>query len=291
VDRPLPVFIPHWNRPFECVRSVRELAHQRLSLAITVLDNASSTENFNILRRDLPRNVELIRLAENAGWGPALNILLSRWLMSEEGDYCVVSAHDALLQPHCLRRILEAMRNDERIGIACPEYGVSEIPTYSPLRYVRFEAVQPRREGSAERISVLHGTLMVLRRHCLEEIGLFDERYFAYGDEHELGLRANSRGWATTIVWGAVVENPGTWTPCRLRSYLFARNSLLLAQTYGSRSVAVLRSILIVGNTVRLMLRNSTCFALSPVARFAAIIDYWRGKHGRPAAQLKGARG
>ena len=28
---------------------------------------------------------------------------------------------------------------------------------------------------------------MILRRECLTEIGLFDERYFAYGDEHELG--------------------------------------------------------------------------------------------------------
>ena len=55
-----------------------------------------------------------------------------------------------------------------------------------------------------------HGTLMVLRRACLEDIGVFDERYFAYSEEADLALRASRAGWAVGIVWGAVVRNRET---------------------------------------------------------------------------------
>ena len=41
---------------------------------------------------------------------------------------------------------------------------------------------------------------MLFRRECLEDVGLFDERYFAYGDEMEIGLRAARHGWKNVEV-------------------------------------------------------------------------------------------
>ena len=113
---------------------------------------------------------------------------------------------------------------------------------------------------------------MLCGSECLRQIGLFDERYFAYGDEHELGLRARRHGWKVVMVWGAIVTNLGTWTESPLRSYLFARNSLLLVRDYAGRWQALLRALLILLNTFRLMIRSpGKTFAFSARARFRAV--------------------
>jgi GT2 family glycosyltransferase len=123
---------------------------------------------------------------------------------------------------------------------------------------------------------------MVFRRKCLEEIGLFDERYFAYGDEHEIGLRAWRNGWKVAIVWGAVVVNPDTYTQSSIRSYLFTRNSLLLVKTHAGRWAAALRLLLMIPNTLRIWLMPPDGYAFSLRARLAGIQDFLAGRYGPP---------
>jgi len=112
---------------------------------------------------------------------------------------------------------------------------------------------------------------------------LFDERYFAYGDEHEIGLRARRQNWKVSVVWGAVVLNPGTWTASRTRSYLFARNSLLLIRTYAGWGWAALRVLLMLPNTLRmLVMPPQREYAFSATARMLAIRDFLLGRYGPP---------
>jgi GT2 family glycosyltransferase len=132
-------------------------------------------------------------------------------------------------------------------------------------------------------VDLPYGTLLAFRRECLQDIGLFDERYFAYGDEHEIGMRARRRHWKVSVVWGAIVRNPGTWTASRTRSYLFARNSLLLVRTYAGWSWAALRLLLMLPNTLRMLIvPPDDEYAFDASARMVAIRDYLMGRYGPP---------
>ena len=143
-------------------------------------------------------------------------------------------------------------------GLALPARNIaSRLSGAFPRRAAFFpKPFRHYQPGLRKSVDVPHGTLMLCRSECLRQIGLFDERYFAYGDEHELGLRARRHGWKVVMVWGAIVTNPGTWTESPLRSYLFARNSLLLVRDYAGRWQALLRALLILLNTFRLMIRS-----------------------------------
>ncbi len=282
-SHPLTVFVLHWNRPEECARTVRAFCAQDFPVAVKVIDNASNEDSFRSLVSSLPSGVAVTRLRENLGWGPALNVVLKEWLSSCEGEFCAISAHDALPGPGCLRLLVESMRQDPTTGITCPEYGMNEVPCFSRLRYLRSKRLSRGSRGATEVVDVPHGTLMLVRKKCLEDIGLFDERYFAYGDEHELGLRAGRHGWKVTMVWGAEVVNPGTWTSTALRSYLFTRNSLLLIQTYGGTWSASLRFLLMIPNTLRMLcVPPNEGYAFSARARFLAMCDFLRGRYGPP---------
>jgi N-acetylglucosaminyl-diphospho-decaprenol L-rhamnosyltransferase len=277
------LFIVHWNQPAACVATASAFSDQGIPLRITVIDNDSTADAYAHLQAELDPSVTIVRLDDNKGWGGALNVILRRWLRGETNPYCLISAHDALPDPDCLRLLLAAAEADPRVGIACPQYPDPFVSRLSRWRGVYPEAARPQARGSAQNVDVPHGTLMLVRRPCLEEIGLFDQRYFAYGDEHDLGARAVRRGWKVVIVWGSIVTNPATWTESSWRSYLFARNSLFLVQTYFGRAAATLRALLILANTLRLLtFHREDGFAFSAHARWKAVRDYFHGCTGRP---------
>ncbi len=277
------LFVVHWNQPDSCVATVNALRAQEIPLRVTVIDNDSEAEPFRRLEAELDTSVTIVRLDDNKGWGGALNVALRRWLRSETNPYCLISAHDAVPGPDCLSLLMAAAVADPRIGIACPQYPDPFVTRLSRWRGVYPEAATPRERGCAQAVDVPHGTLMLVRRECLDEIGIFDQRYFAYGDEHELGARAVRRGWNVVLVWGAMVTNPATSTESSWRSYLFARNSLLLVHDYFGRAAATVRALLILLNTVRLLARDrDKGFAFSARARWCAVRDYFAGRTGRP---------
>jgi N-acetylglucosaminyl-diphospho-decaprenol L-rhamnosyltransferase len=288
---PISLFVVHWNQPDECIATVRRLLAQQVELQVLIVDNASTPEAYDLLRAQLGRDTEIVRLEENKGWGPALNIALANWLKSGQNPYCLISAHDAAPTEDCIKLLVRAMEHDSRIAIVCPQYPDSTVPRFSCVRGVYQDSGVPLASGTSQLVDIPHGTLMLVRRDCLAEIGLFDERYFAYGDEHELGMRARRRGWKIALVWGAIVANRGTWTPSPWRSYLFTRNSLLLVHDYCGKLCAWLRAALILVNTVRfLIFPPNQGFAFSPGARWKGVSDYFAGRYGKPSMNEGSAR-
>jgi N-acetylglucosaminyl-diphospho-decaprenol L-rhamnosyltransferase len=283
--------IVHWNRPIECLATIRSAMAQIPSLHILVLDNNSSTANYETLRNEIHSlahfekcangAVQILRFQENKGWGSALNIALQKWLNQENSRYCFISAHDAELAPDCLTRLQAAMDTDPKLGIACPQYPDCSVPQLSALHGVSYQFVNPPPSDQVESIDVPHGTLMIVRRECLADIGLFDERYFAYGDEHELGARARRHGWKVGLVWGAMVTNPQTSTPSP--GYLITRNSLLLVHDYLGKWAALLRALVILVNTIRFAIfPQQKNIAFSARAQWRGFLDHFAGRFGPP---------
>jgi N-acetylglucosaminyl-diphospho-decaprenol L-rhamnosyltransferase len=281
------VSVLHWNRPVECVATVRLLRASGLPLAITVIDNHSTDGALRELAAALPPEVELVKLPANIGWGPAHNVVLRRWLQDEHSEFSIVCAHDALPQGDCLGQVVRALESHPSWGMACPEYGTPEVPVYAGVRGARLVPVARRPAGTCEEVDYCHGTLAVFRRQCLQEIGLFDERYFAYGDETEIGIRARRSGWKVGLVWGAVVVNPGSWSGSSAIGYLWTRNSLRLARSHGGVLSLLLRLGYVAAVTCALRLTQAPANSLSsPAARWAAIRDYLRGYCGSPPAAI-----
>jgi GT2 family glycosyltransferase len=84
------------------------------------------------------------------------------------------------------------------------------------------------------------GAASAYRRQMLEEVSLFDERFEAYYEDVDLGLRALAAGWSGEYVPEAVVEHHGGWSDRNDRSIrLTTRNSLLvIAKCWPTRLIA-----------------------------------------------------
>ena len=278
----LTVVIVHREQPAACVRTVGLLAAQ--GAQALVVDNGSSAAARGHLREALP-DTEFVWLDDNTGFGPGANAGFRHWLEHGRGDWVGLAPHDVIPDPDCIARLLDAVRDRPRAGLASAEFGTDEAPIVDPY-FGGIQMPATRGEGWHD-AGHPHGTLMLARRQCLEDIGLFDERYFAYCEEADLGQRARDAGWEVGIVWNAIVRNPNQGSS-RVVEYLQLRNSLLLVRTHFGRYRTFIRFCWSIVNTTRLWLRPSQrtpWFDLQ--ARTYAMRDFLRGRFGPPPPQLQ----
>ena len=247
---------------------------------LLIVDNGSSEDARLHLKMNLP-DAEFLWLDGNNGFGPAANAGFRHWLERGDGDWVGLGPHDVLPEPDCLPRLLAAVRDRPGAGLVSAEFGTAERPVVDPY----FGGIQrPAERGIGwEDAGHPHGTFMLARRQCLEDIGLFDERYFAYCEEADLGQRARDAGWDVGIVWGAIVRNPNQASPMPLVEYLMLRNSLLLVRTHFGRYRTFIRICWALSTTLRQWLvKSQRTDWFAPRARLRGIADFLRGRFGPP---------
>jgi GT2 family glycosyltransferase len=132
-----------------------------------------------------------------------------------------------------------------------------------------------------------HGTLLVARRACLADVGLFDERYFSYCEEADLALRARRAGWHIGLVRGAMVRNVHLGSSVALVDYLQTRNTLLLVQELSGWYHAGIRAaitLLQIAGGVRRPDRRPAVFDAR--ARLLGLRDFALRRFGPPPEDL-----
>lgn len=259
--------------------TIRSFLHQGVSLRIVVVDNASPRRVDEPAR--LPEGVVVLAQDRNTGFGPAANIGL-RWFLARPGaPWLAVVPHDARPQPGCLPRLLAELERRPAAGLASADVGDGLTPMVD--RY--FGAIpQPARVIQGwEPAGYPHGTLMVARRRCLEQVGLFDERYFAYVEEADLALRVRKAGWQVGVVRGANVRNTGLGSDVAVIDYLQLRNTLLLLRDHFGRYAVTIRACMALWHVaIGLVAPGRRDPYWSFRARCRALVDYGRRRFGPP---------
>jgi GT2 family glycosyltransferase len=286
----LPVVILHWNRPARCVPTVERFLAQEVpgGVRVVVVDNGSDDDALETVRRGLPDGVELVALPRNRGFGPGANAGFRHILANphpEDGEWIGLAPQDAEPASDCLARMLRTVGARPRAGLACADFGDGATPIVDP--YFGGILAPATVDEGWEPAGHPHGTLMLARREVLEDVGLFDERYFAYCEEADLALRAAEAGWETGLIRGAIVVNPDLGTRIAVIDYLQLRNTLLLVREHSGRYHATIRGLLAIGQLASGLAfpsRRGPYFV--PTARVRALVDYARGRYGPPPAAL-----
>ncbi|MEZ5141959.1 MAG: hypothetical protein R2726_05485 [Acidimicrobiales bacterium] len=197
----------------------------------------------------------------------------------------MVVPHDALPVDGTVGRLVALAEVQPRAGLACADVGDGETPVYDP--YFGGMTMPATRGAGWEPCDYPHGTLLLARRACLEEVGLFDERFFAYCEEADLGLRAKRRGWQVGLGRGIRVVNPTMRSGSPAVDYLMHRNTLLLVREHSGRYHAAIRLCIAAWQLGRgLVQPSSRAWLFSARGRLWGILDHLRGRVGPPPAHL-----
>ncbi len=295
---PLRVVLVHWNQVQACIETIDRFLNREVPVRITVVDNGSRPEALEDLRRavqDRQSQVGLIEVGANAGFGPGANVGLREFLADpEDGEWVVLAPHDVDPFPGCLAAMLVEAQAQPMAGLMCADVGDGMIPVIDPYfggmvvpaTHVRSSAAHG---GAAhwEDAAFPHGTLMMLRRDCLAEIGLFDERFFSYCEEADLALRARAAGWSIGLIRGARVQNIHIGSGLAVVDYLQTRNTLLLVQEMSGNYHAFIRAWFTIVQTLRGIQKPSTRpIIFDARARVMGLRDFVLRRFGPPPSSI-----
>lgn len=284
-DPPVTVVVIHRDRPDSIRETVLAFAEQQAPTRVLVVDNGSRPETVDRLPSMLADRAELILTGENLGFGPGGNVGLRRFLDDGVGEWVALAPHDAVPRPDTLARMLAAIADRPDVGLLSADVGDGARPVIQP--YLGSIDAEPTVAEGFDPADYPHGTLMMCRRRMLEEVGLFDERYFAYCEEAELGLRAAAAGWRCGVVRGAMVHNPGMSASIERVAYLQLRNTLLMLKDhFGRRNVAFRIAVALVQLPLGMVYPPARGLHWSPKGRLKAIRDHLRGRYGPPPADV-----
>jgi N-acetylglucosaminyl-diphospho-decaprenol L-rhamnosyltransferase len=283
------VVIVHWNQPERCEATLeRFLHHQDLPVSAIVVDNGSTPAHLDRLRAVVGAAgaaVELVELGRNTGFGPAANAGFRRWLEASNEEWVALAPHDALPADGTLRALIDAAEGQPHAGLACADVGDGHVPVVDP--YFGGLTMPGRSSAGWEECDYPHGTLLIARRSCLEQVGLFDERYFAYCEEADLGLRARAAGWEVGLVRGVMVTNPTMRSGSPAVDYLMHRNTLLLVREHSGCYHAGIRFGIAGWQLARGVVQPaSRPLLFSARGRVRGMLDFVRGRYGPPPDDL-----
>lgn len=240
------VSILNWNdaaSTVRCVRSVREsILPNGVAIMLFVLDNGSSPEDWNVLKNGIDNSdATLIRNEINIGFAAGHNVII-REAIERKADYIWLLNNDALVKDDTLASLLSVHYATPGCGIVSPLiYAMHDEKTVDFIGATHdWKNLNSKRAGdlaTAERMEAncptdffVFGTAPLLRIAALGDVGLLEEKLFAYYEDDDLCTRLARAGWSSKMASSAKILHfrrkavPAERPPYFF--YLMARNAL-----------------------------------------------------------------
>jgi GT2 family glycosyltransferase len=238
----ISVIVVNWNGLVfldECFESLSRQTWQNKEFIL--VDNGSTDGSRELLvtwAERLP-NAQTVLLPTNTGFCKANNIAFAR----TRGEWIALFNSDAVAEPNWLEELVRYGDTAKRVGMLA-----SKILFQNPsdvidkAGHLIYWDGQNRGRGTMEtdvgqydrpeEILWPDACAAIYHRRIFEETGGFDESFFAFGDDADLGMRARLLGWSAWYVPSAVVHHRhsasfGVYSP--LKVMLIERNRILLA--------------------------------------------------------------
>ena len=213
-----------------CLRSVHEgIAKARNEgCDVVVVDNVSTDDSVKAIAARFP-DIRLIRSERNLGFAAANN----RAAKESTAEYLLLLNPDTVVLDGAIDRLLAFAREHPRAGIwggrtvfadrslnpascwgrqtpwslVCTATGLSSLLRGSSL--FNPEGYGGWKRDCQREVDIVSGCFLLIRRELWDQLGGFDERFFVYGEDADLCLRARKLGYRPMITPEATIVHYG----------------------------------------------------------------------------------
>jgi len=273
----------NWNRRDDTLACLAALASQEAPAGVAhdllLVDNGSTDDSVAAARAAFP-DARVIALPANLGYAAAVNIGARRAL-DAGADWIMLVNNDTVADPDLLARLLAAA-GDADVGLVAPTvyYDAAPDVVWPSAGWRRrwtlaaFDTTAHPPSPDPYEVDWATGCCLLVRRAVWASVGLLDERFRVYYEDHDYCLRARAGGWRILHVPRAsirhkVARSTGAGSPEQL--YLMARSSV----PYFLKHTRGLHRAVIVAYRLGSLARTVATAALG--GRTAAARAYLRG--------------
>ncbi|MFH1597693.1 MAG: glycosyltransferase family 2 protein [Patescibacteria group bacterium] len=190
----------------QCLKGIQLIGLQ-LNYEIIVIDNASGDGSIEMVREQFPR-VRLIASPSNCGYAAGNNLGLKK----AQGKYILVLNPDITILNNAIRVMFDFMEKEKEAGIVGPklinpdgsiQMSCRQFPTIKTIVYRRtplgklpgarkllrkFLMIDWDHQVVRE-VDWMLGACYLIRKSALDQVGLFDDRFFLYFEDVDLCRR------------------------------------------------------------------------------------------------------
>jgi len=237
----ISVVVLNWNGKkviADCLNSLRHQTYKNLE--IIVVDNASYDGSREMIINDFPE-VKLIANSKNLGFGGGNNVGINQ----AKGKFIMILNNDTILMPDCIEELKKSIEKDKTFGacascILLKENGLVDVAGIAicldGLSIGRGRLEDKAKFNREEEVFFASDCACLYRKEMLEDIKLnneiYDEDFFAYADETDLGWRARLAGWKCIYNPKAIVyhlHSASTSDYSSFKAFLVERNRIWVA--------------------------------------------------------------
>lgn len=245
-------------------------------LLVVVADNGS--RDADVCRALTERfHAEFLELGENRGYGGAINSAVRS--LPERIRYIVVANPDVRILPGAITELRAAFDRLASAGAVGPRVLNDDGSVYPSARklpslrtgvgHAVFGRIWPSNpwtrsykedgaDGGERSVGWLSGSFVMVSRAAFDDLGGFDEDFFMYFEDVDLGYRLNKRGWKSVYVPTASIIHSGAHSTAtesvRMSQAHHDSAYRYLSKKYSAPYLAPLRLILKVGLAIRFRL-------------------------------------
>ncbi|GDY02149.1 hypothetical protein LBMAG49_14780 [Planctomycetota bacterium] len=204
--QPLPrvtAVVVNWNGGAmlaECLASL--FAQTFTNLEILIVDNGSKDDSIAQARQLYGERFRLIQNAKNEGFARANNQAFA----AATGEWIFLLNNDAVAEPQAIAELMEFIADKPQVGTLACRINRFEDPSVFdstglllyPDGVCRPRGWQEKDLGQYDRAEMVlapHGAACAYRKTMLDDVGGFDELYFCYLEDLDLGMRAQLAGY------------------------------------------------------------------------------------------------
>ena len=253
------VVVLNWNGLADTLACLESLGHSEYpALDRVVVDNGSTDGSVSAIHKRFPA-VTVLENKENLGYTGGNNRGL-RHALAQGADYALLLNNDTEVAPDMLGRLVEAVESDSQVGLAGPTiyyYGQPDVIwsaggmanwRHGSTTMVGVDEPDRGQFGVEPRtVDFASGCALLARSEVLKQVGLLDERFFAYFEEVEWCVRAARAGYKTVHVpaahiWHKIAPSARAASP--LAHYYMTRNRLLFLRINAAAPSAWLHTLI-----------------------------------------------
>lgn len=208
----------------DCLTSLQTQTYPQARTEVILVDNGSNDGSIEHLRYEYPW-VRLLVAGKNLGFAQGNN----EGIRIAKGQLIALLNNDTVVQSGWLQALVETIAEDPKIGGVTSKILFRNAPGI--INSVGLNLYRDGRGGDrgfrqpdhgqfdeATDVFAGCGASLLLRREMLDDIGLFDERFFMYCEDLDLAWRAHFRGWRFrytpySVLYHVHCGSSGEWSP------------------------------------------------------------------------------
>jgi GT2 family glycosyltransferase len=214
----------HLPRCLDCLKN-----QSAQNFEITLIDNASQDESLSVARQYQGQlNLHIIEQSQNTGFAAANNL----GAKMAKGKWLILLNADAFPQPDWLEKLLQAAEENPEFAAFSSRQLLAENPEIldgagdayhiSGMAW-RWYISYPASEYGLQTREVFTpcAAAAMYQLEAFLDVGGFDEDYFAYFEDVDLGFRLRLRGYRTLYVASAIVAHVSSSTFGKQSNFAF----------------------------------------------------------------------